>query len=122
MLNISEALRAHARCKSRFVEQLRRPCRDPNYLNEFTPHRDCVLIRFIEENKGDPDLEPELSILRTAHATVHTVAIGLAQKYAAGQIVNLEAEFAPNANFGGASSSLVSAIWRLEKKLHSMAR
>jgi hypothetical protein len=122
MLNASEALRAHAWCKSRLAAILKRPRSEAVQYDELLPHCNCVLVRFIAEHEGDCDLEPEMSVLKTAHATVHTVAIGLAQKRIAGQRIDLDLEFSPSSNFGAASSSLVNAVWRLEKKLHSMSQ
>lgn len=121
MLNPSEALRAHTRCKARMVAALRKPQRTPLRYDEMLPHEDCVFLRFIKEHSDDRSLEPEISALRSAHATVHSVAIGLMQKRALGQRIDFDLEFSPSSNFGAASSSLINAVWRLEKKLHGMA-
>jgi hypothetical protein len=122
MLNASDALRAHTRCKARIAAILKQPRTIAVEYQEALPHGDCVLVRFIKEHDGDHALEPELSVLRSAHATVHSVAIGLVQKRAAGQRIDFDVEFSPSSNFGAASSSLINAVWRLEKKLHSMAQ
>jgi hypothetical protein len=121
MLNASDALRAHTRCKARLAELLARKGSHANDHNEFSPQQECILVRFIRENDGATDLEPELGMVRSAHATVHCVVIGLVQKRALGECIAMDREFAANSNFGAASSSLVTAIWNLEKKLHSMA-
>jgi len=121
MLNALAALQAHEDCKARLAMNLRRRIVCLSDYRELAPDHECVLVRFIRENTGAADLEPELSQLRAAHATVHTIAIALAQKHAEGQDIDIATELAPFSNFGAASSSLVSAIWRLEKKLHSLA-
>ena len=121
MLNALGALRAHDDCKARLAEKVGRRPRCTSDYRGFAPDQECLLVRFIRENAGDPDLEPELTQLRTAHATVHSIAIALAQRPADGQDIDIETEFAPSSNFGAASSSLVAAIWRLEKKLRSIA-
>ena len=121
MLDASDALRAHAQCKTKLADVLKRRIYHNPYYCELAPDHDCMLVRFIRENDGAPGLEPELTQVKAAHATVHTAAIGLAQKRASGDPINLEHEFAPSSNFGAASAALVAAIWKLEKKLHSMA-
>jgi hypothetical protein len=120
MLSASDALRAHDDCRARLAAKVGRRINDPSEYREFAPDHECLLVRFIRENTGAPDLEPELSQLRTAHATVHRVAIALALKHAEGQDIDIDAEFAPCGNFGAASSSLTTAIRRLDKKLRSL--
>ena len=121
MLNGRDAVRAHDDCKTRLAVKVGQPISCPSDYRGFAPDHECLLVRFIRQYAGAPDLEPELSQLRTAHATVHSIAIALAQKHTDGQRIDIETEFAPYSNFGAASSSLVTAIWRLEKKLHSLA-
>jgi hypothetical protein len=120
MLNAFDALRAHDDCKARLAAKVVRPINNPSEYRELAPDHECLLVRFIRENTGALDLEPELTQLRIAHATVHCVAIALAQKHADGQDIDIAVEFAPNSNFGAASSSLVAAIKRLDKKLQSV--
>ena len=121
MLSASDALRAHDDCKARLAAKVGRRITNLSEYRELAPDHECQLVRFIRENAGDPGLEPELAQLRTAHATVHSIAIALAQKHADGQVIDVETEFALSSNFGAASSSLVAAIRRLEKKLRSLA-
>ena len=120
MLSALDALCAHDDCKARLAAKVGRRINNPLEYRELAPDHECLLVRFIRENSGAPDLEPELSQLRVAHATVHRVAIALAQKHADGQDVDIAAEFAPHSNFGAASSSLVAAIRRLDQKLRSL--
>ena len=47
--------------------------------------------------------------------------MGLAEKRACGQKIDIAVEFGSQSNFGAASSLLISAIWKMERKLHSMA-
>lgn len=120
MMNTSDALRAHARCRARLAL-----CLGKNWtsvdLKEFTPHPDCSLVRFLKDAQNLCGPLAEIDMARTAHATVHSVALGLAQKRMAGLHVDTDVEFGEAGNFGSASSLLVSSLWRLEKKLHTMA-
>lgn len=120
-MDASDALRAHSRCKAKLAYRLSHALKDEPYFTELAPHQECPLVRFIRENDGDLELEPELTQVKIAHATWHCANIGLAQKRAAGIEIDVEAEFSPTGNSGSASAALVAAIWRLEKKLHSMA-
>jgi hypothetical protein len=121
MLDTTDALRAHSRCRNRLTDLLSRQAFHSPYFCELAPDPDCQLSRFIRENDGDPSLEPELNMVRIAHATMHCVAIGLAQKRVAGETLDIQNELRPSGNLGAASASLVSAIWKLEKKLRSLA-
>jgi len=120
MMNTSDALRAHARCRSRLAT-----CLGKNWasvdLKDFTPHPECNLVRFLKDAENLCGPLAEIGMARTAHATVHSVALGLAQKRMTGLVVDIDTEFSEVGNFGSASSLLVSSLWRLEKKLHTMA-
>jgi len=114
------ALKAHARCKSRLAAYLAHPNTEPQW-NQVTANPQCELVQFIQECATKFGPSPEVRLLQSAHATVHSVAMGLAQKRAAGGKFDVVLEFGTQSNYGAASSLLVSAIWKMERKLHSMA-
>lgn len=120
MLTTHDALQAHARCKTRISACFAKGqgSIDPNCL---TPNPDCALVRFLDEAENVSGSIPEIAAARAAHATVHSVTIGLAQKRKSGRRIDVGFEFGSTGNFGSASSSLVSSLWKLEKKLHTMA-
>jgi hypothetical protein len=119
MLDAFVALCAHANCRARAAARFREPQSELSF-GEFNPRLDCEVVHFIQECSAVYGDSPDVLVLKAAHATVHSVLIGLAQKRKTGQPVNADVEFAPNSNFGAASSSLVSAIWRMERKSGSM--
>lgn len=120
MLSTADALRAHGHCKAKLAAYLSStgPARDEH---DFCPDPKCGVVRFIKESEDTFGGATEIRLLKVAHATVHAVALGLAQKRASGELMDVEFELGAHSNYGAASSSLVAAIWRLEKKLHSMA-
>jgi hypothetical protein len=120
MLDALDALRAHARCKARLADRLLTSQPGSNF-GEFGPDPDCGLARFIRDSESMFGCSADICLLKAAHATLHSVAIGLAQRRAKGQVIDVDFEFGAHSNLGAASSSLISAVWRLEKKLHAMA-
>jgi hypothetical protein len=120
MLDSLEALCAHARCKKRLAYRLGQEKLAADF-REFSPDENCAVVRFIRDGEKAFGSSPEICRLKEAHATVHSVAIGLAQKRAAGQKFDVEYELGSHSNFGAASSSLISAIWRLDQRVHSVA-
>lgn len=121
MLNAWDALRAHQHCKARLAETIKNKSFDGSCFGAVKPQEECCLVRFIREHEMHPGLKPEIEMLRTAHATVHRVAVWLAEKRAAGEPLDPQVDFSESSNFGAATSSLVTAIWRLERKLQSLA-
>jgi hypothetical protein len=119
MLDALDAQRAHARCKARLADRLCDP-QPGSDLREFGPDPDCAISRFICDGEKTLGCSPEVCLLKAAHTTVHSVAIGLAQRRAMGQVIDVDFEFGTHSNLGAASSSLISAVWRLEKKLHAL--
>jgi len=120
-LNVADALHAHSRCKAHLLEMLKQGRGAASDHRDFAVDPDCTLVRFIQQHEGVDAYEPELSRLKIAHAAVHSVVIDLVGLRAAGKPIDIENEFAQHGNFGAASSSLLSAIWRLETKLGSLS-
>ena len=121
MLTASDALRDLAKSRALIVQCLQQPPHCMDFF-DFKPHADSALSQFIRscENRHGDWLE--VSIVKAAHHSFHKIAMDLAQRRLAGEEIDLEAEASePNSELGKASAALVAAIWRLERRLHSMA-
>jgi hypothetical protein len=119
MLNASDALSAHARCRIHFADLLKTNATHAPFFCELAPDQDCILVRYIREHAGDPALEPELTQLRTAHAAMHCVMIELAEQQSAGHPVDITAAFGSNGALGIASNVLIDTVHRLDRKLYA---
>jgi hypothetical protein len=120
MLDASDALHAHLRCRAMIVLSLKQRPSCIEYV-DIAPQTDCALLRFAQECASRHADWPEIDILRTAHATFHSTAKDLARRLIAGEHVNIDAENAPNGRIDNASASVVAAVWRVERRLHSLA-
>ena len=120
MLDISDALHAHAHCRALIVQSLRQSPACMEYI-DFKPHEDCPLVRFLHDCQARHANWPEIGLIRTAHISLHSLATDLARRRMAGEYVNADAENAPGGRIDSAATSLVAALWRLERRLHSLA-
>lgn len=120
MLDASDALHAHSHCRAMLVQCLRQKQACLEYV-DFAPHTDCALVRFTQECAARHADWPEVDILRTAHTNLHVLAKDMARRMIAGEYVDINAENASNGRLDNASAALVAAIWRVERRLHSLA-
>lgn len=120
MLDASDALHAHLHCRALVVQSLKQRPACLEYI-DIAPHTDCILMRFTQECAAHHADWPEIDILRTAHTIFHSMAKDLARRLIAGEPVNIDSENAPNGRLDNASASVVAAVWRVERRLHSLA-
>jgi hypothetical protein len=120
MLDASDALHAHLHCRALLMQFLkqRRACIE--YV-DFAPKSDCALVRFTQECETRHGNWPEVDILRTAHNNFHSMAKDIARRLIAGEYINIDVENAPDGHIDNASAAVVAAIWRVERRLHSLA-
>jgi|GEM_PF-1375328 len=120
MLNASDALRAHMYCKTLIAQCLQQPSYCMDYF-DFKPHHDCPLMQFVRECEHQHGDWLEIGIVKSAHQNFHAQTMDLAQKKLSNEPVDIDAAMSPNSNWSNASAALIASIWRLERKLHSMA-
>ena len=120
MLDVSDALHAHMQCRALMVKNLKQPPACMEYL-DFRPFQDCVLERFVHECEQRHIDWPEIELVRSAHNSLHKLVTDLARRRISGEYVNVDAENAREGRIDNASSALVAALWRLERRLHSLA-
>ncbi|GAA0576590.1 hypothetical protein [Rhizomicrobium electricum] len=120
MLDASDALHAHIHCRAMLVQCLKQRQACLEYV-DFAPHTNCALVRFVNECAARHADWPEIDILRSAHNNLHVLAKDIARRLIAGEYVDINAENAPNGRIDNASAALVAAVWRVERRLHSLA-
>jgi|WetSurMetagenome_2_1015567.scaffolds.fasta_scaffold948373_1 hypothetical protein len=120
MLDASDALHAHTHCRALMVHLLKQPAVCMDYV-DFKPQQDCRLLRFIHECEAHHGNWPEIAILRTTHTSFHALATDMARRCIAGEHVDVDAENAPHGRLDNASAAVVAAVWRVERKLHTLA-
>ena len=120
MLDASDALHAHLHCRALIVQSLKQRPSCLEYV-DIAPHEDCALVRFAQECAAHHADWPEIDVLRTAHNSFHSMAKDLARRLIAGEPLNIDVENAPHGRLDNASASVVAAVWRVERRLHSLA-
>ncbi|GAA0525999.1 hypothetical protein FHS83_002004 [Rhizomicrobium palustre] len=88
---------------------------------DFKPHPHCDITQFIRELEIRHRDWLEVAILKAAHHSYHAVLMDIANRKITGEEVDFEIEFAPDSPLERASAAVVAAVWRLERRLHSMA-
>lgn len=120
MFDASDALRAHIHCRAMMILNLKQPPACIDYV-DFRPQPDCPMMRFIETCAAHHTDWPEIQTLRSVHKGFHNLATDLARRRIAGEAVDIDAENAPDGAIDTASSALRAAVWRVERRLHSLA-
>lgn len=120
MFDASDALHAHSHCRAMLVQCLKQRQACLEYV-DFAPHNDCALLRFTQDCAARHADWPEVDLLRTAHNNLHTLTKDMARRIIAGEYVDVAAENAPNGRIDNACAAVVAAVWRVERRLHSLA-
>lgn len=120
MLNASDALRAHLSCKALIAQCLQQPPHCMDYF-DFKPHHDCPLMQFVRECEQDHGDWLEIGIVKSAHQNFHALTMDMAQKKLGMEPLDIDAELSPSSDWSNASATLIASVWRLERRLHSMA-
>ena len=115
-MDFDEAIKAHSAWKMKLSMYLKKPDGSLK-VSEIQVDNKCALGQWIYGEGAKYSSHPEFATLKTEHALFHKAAAQVVQKADSGQDTSKETSLGSKSEFASASSSVVSAIMAIRRKV-----